>query len=83
LSRIACWTRNDEFGPARLFVTLMPLHDFVNANRFVGKQRRLVTLLWGKSSNPFIDAFATLSTPDGNRRQIDLLVALRQQTTSP
>lgn len=38
---------------------------------------------WGKASSPFIDAFATMFIPDGSRAQIDSLVDLQRQTTSP
>lgn len=38
---------------------------------------------WGKANSPFIDAFATMFVPDGNREQIDSLVDLQRQTTSP
>lgn len=46
----------------------------------------LLTLMrygWGKASSPFINAFATMFIPDGNREQIDSLVELQRQTTSP
>src|SRR5690606_25680405 len=38
---------------------------------------------WGKPNNPFIDAFATMFIPGGDREQIDSLVNLQRQTTSP
>lgn len=37
---------------------------------------------WGKSGSAFINAFAALFIPDGNREQIDSLVELQSQTTS-
>lgn len=38
---------------------------------------------WGRANSAFIDAFATLFIPDGDRAQIESLVALQRQTTSP
>lgn len=38
---------------------------------------------WGKPGSAFIDAFATLFIPDGNREQIESLVELQHRTTSP
>jgi pimeloyl-ACP methyl ester carboxylesterase/DNA-binding winged helix-turn-helix (wHTH) protein len=38
---------------------------------------------WGKANSPFIDAFATMFIPDGNREQIGSLANLQRQTTSP
>lgn len=38
---------------------------------------------WGKPGSAFIDAFAALFIPDGNRQQIESLVELQSQTTSP
>lgn len=37
---------------------------------------------WGQAGSAFINAFATLFTPDGSREQIDSLVELQRQTTS-
>ena len=37
---------------------------------------------WGKSNNPFIDAFATMFIPGGSREQIESLVSLQRLTTS-
>lgn len=48
--------------------------------------KAILTLMrngWGKANSPFIDAFATMFIPDGNREQIDSLVSLQRQTTSP
>jgi pimeloyl-ACP methyl ester carboxylesterase len=38
---------------------------------------------WGKPGSAFIDAFAALFIPDGNREQTQALVDLQKQTTSP
>ena len=38
---------------------------------------------WGKPGSAFIDAFAAMFIPDGDRAQIDALVDLQHQTTSP
>ncbi|MER2535835.1 MAG: alpha/beta fold hydrolase [Rhizobiaceae bacterium] len=38
---------------------------------------------WGKPGSAFIDAFATLFIPDGDREQTQSLVDLQKQTTSP
>lgn len=38
---------------------------------------------WGKRGSPFIDAFAAMFIPDGGREQIDSLIDLQRQTTSP
>ena len=38
---------------------------------------------WGRPGSAFIDAFAALFIPDGNREQIDSLVDLQRRTTSP
>lgn len=38
---------------------------------------------WGRRGSPFIDAFATMFIPEGSREQIDSLVELQRQTTSP
>ena len=38
---------------------------------------------WGKPGSAFIDAFAALFIPDGNREQTASLVELQHQTTSP
>src|SRR5690606_17316434 len=37
---------------------------------------------WGKPGSAFIDAFATLFIPDGDREQIASLVELQRQTTA-
>jgi pimeloyl-ACP methyl ester carboxylesterase/DNA-binding winged helix-turn-helix (wHTH) protein len=38
---------------------------------------------WGKPGSAFIAAFATMFIPGGNREQIDSLVDLQRETTSP
>ncbi len=38
---------------------------------------------WGKAGSAFIDAFAAMFIPDGDRAQIEALVDLQHQTTSP
>ncbi|MEE8273012.1 MAG: alpha/beta fold hydrolase [Alphaproteobacteria bacterium] len=46
----------------------------------------LLTLIrhgWGKPGSPFLKAFASMYIPDGTREQIDSLVDLQRQTTSP
>ncbi|BBK37883.1 transcriptional regulator [Allostella sp. ATCC 35155] len=43
----------------------------------------LMRLGWGRPGNAFIDAFATMFIPDGNREQIESLVDLQHRTTSP
>lgn len=46
----------------------------------------IITLIkhgWGKRGSAFIDAFATLFIPGGDREQIDSLVDLQRLTTSP
>ncbi|WDR01965.1 alpha/beta fold hydrolase [Devosia algicola] len=38
---------------------------------------------WGKPDSAFINAFAAMFIPDGNREQVESLVDLQRQTTSP
>ena len=38
---------------------------------------------WGKANSAFLNAFATMFIPGGTREQIDSLVELQRQTTSP
>lgn len=38
---------------------------------------------WGRANSAFINAFATMFIPGGTREQIDSLVELQRQTTSP
>ena len=74
-------------------VSHLILHGGYEKGRLVRASERdraegdaILTLLrhgWGRRGSPFIDAFATMFVPDGSREQIDSLVELQRQTTSP
>lgn len=74
-------------------VSHLVLHGGYEAGRLVrateserAQGEAILTLMrhgWGRASSPFIDAFATMFVPGGNRAQIDSLVELQRQTTSP
>ncbi|MGD9914990.1 MAG: alpha/beta fold hydrolase [Rhizobiaceae bacterium] len=74
-------------------VSLLVLHGGYEKGRLIrlaesdrAQAEAILTLMrhgWGKGSSPFIDAFATMFIPGGNREQIDSLVELQRHTTSP
>jgi pimeloyl-ACP methyl ester carboxylesterase/DNA-binding winged helix-turn-helix (wHTH) protein len=73
-------------------VSHLVVHGGYEAGRLVRDESErtqaeaILTLMrhgWGKASSPFIDAFATMFVPGGNREQLNSLAELQRLTTSP